>query len=172
METIQQLFYKERPYFDGKPLYIDRIEMLNINNLHYNKTLEQIGNEIIAFHGTPLKYVDNIINNGFDIDMAGNSMSGHIGKGLYFSSLICQSIYYQLKEEYLGTETYFQLIVCKLALGKFKMLKRSKDCINIDLIDGYNSHSTTYSQDRKNGYEYCIFDSNQILPYAILHMKC
>lgn len=96
----------------------------------------------------------------------------HIGSGMYFSDLICQSIYYQLKEEYTGDEKYFKLLVCKVALGNSIMLTRSIKTNNINLIENYDSHITTYSQDGKYGHEYCIFNSQQIAPYALLHLKC
>ena len=34
-----------------------------------------------------------------------------------------------------------------------------------------DSHSTDYEQDGHKGKEYCIFNSEQILPYCLLHMK-
>ncbi len=167
MQDIIELFNNEHPDFDGKRLYIDHIEMLNN---HYN--YKNIFNEKLLFHGTPLHYIDNIIANGFDVSKAGKSMSGHIGKGLYFSDLICQSIYYQLKEEYIGDETYFKLLVCKVSLGNSILLERTAKTVDIDLINGYDSHITPYDQNGKYGHEYCLFKSNQILPFALLHMTC
>ena len=174
MEEIIKLFNHERPNFDGKQLYIDHIDMLNNDLLthQYNKTLNRIGNEKIVYHGTLLRYVNDILTQGFDPSMAGSHMSGHIGKGIYFSDLMCQSIYYQLKEEYTGDEKYFQLIICKVALGNNIILKRTASTVNINLLNGYNSHMTKYDQQGKHGYEYCLFNADQILPYALLHLRC
>ena len=163
---IVEIFNHEKPRFDGQPLYINDIELLTVQHQ------STIGNEKLLFHGTPLHYIDDIIKNGFDMTKAGSHMSGHIGLGMYFSDLICQSIYYQLKEEYTGDEKYFKLLVCKVALGKSILLTRSIKTNNINLLDGYASHITTYSQDGKHGHEYCIFNSQQIVPYALLHLRC
>ena len=170
MEAIIKLFNDERPRFDGKPLYIDHIDMLNGDEEKYQEKLKELGNEKIVYHGTLLRYINNIVKNGFDVSMAGSHMPGHIGKGLYFSDLMGQSIYYQLKEEYTGDETYFQLIICKVALGKSILLDRNNR--DIKLMNGYHSHMTPYSQNNKHGHEYCIFNADQILPYALLHLRC
>lgn len=44
--------------------------------------------------------------------------------------------------------------------------------VNINLINHYHSHITEYNDQRKRAHEYCIFNADQILPYALLHLKC
>jgi len=163
MKVIKKLFYDEAPTFDGQRLILENIEFIDCL-LPYNN----LGNEQLLFHGTPLNNLESIVNNGFNID--NRSMSGHIGKGTYFSDLICQSIYYQLKNTYTGDEKYFKLLVCKVSLGNCIKLTRETSTIDINKINGYDSHMTNYDQDGKKGHEYCIFDSNQILPYYFIHM--
>lgn len=168
MEEIISIFNNECPTFDQKPLSIDKFEFLD--NPRLQAIYNNIGNEKLLFHGTVLRNLDAIISEGFDISLAGMSMPGHIGKGMYFSDLICQSIYYQLKERYIGNETMFKLLVCKVSLGRSIYLER-KGNQDIPKIIGYDSHITNYSQGQNSGHEYCIFDREQILPYCILHMS-
>jgi len=163
MEEIKELFYNELPKFDGKRLFLQSIEFVD-STLPYNN----IGNEKLLFHGTPLNCINSIIENGFNLD--NKSMSGRIGNEFYFSDLICQSIYYQLKYEYTGDEKFFRLLVCKVSLGNCINLDRLSKTYDINKISGYDSHMTDYEQDGKEGYEYCLFDSNQILPYCIINM--
>jgi hypothetical protein len=160
---VLRLFYKELPKFDGKELRLTDVELINYQ-LPYNN----IGNEQLLFHGAPLNCLDSIVQNGFNLD--NKSMAGHIGNGIYFSDLISQCIYYQLKYEYNGDEDYFKLLVCKVALGNCIKLERSCKTSDIDKINGYDSHMTDYEQDGKKGHEYCIFNSDQILPYCFMHM--
>jgi len=110
------------------------------------------------------------VNHGFNLN--NKSMSGHIGNGFYFSDLICQSIYYQLKYNYTGDEKYFKLLVCKVSLGNCININRSTKTIDINKLVGYDSHMTEYSQDGKVGNEYCLFNNQQIIPYCFMHMIC
>lgn len=169
MDTIRKIFDEEKPIIDGDNLVIDKIELINNELLEKKYNACTVMNEKILFHGTPLENIVNITTNGFDESYIGKGMCGHIGKGLYFSDLMCQSIYYQLKYEYTGEETEFTLIVCKVKLGCCLHMKRTKETINIYKLS--DSHSTDYDQDGNKGKEYCIFNSEQILPYCLLHMK-
>lgn len=115
MKDIIKLFNDEQPQFDGRKLYIDHIDMLNNDLLkqQYDKKLNEIGNEKLVYHGTLLRYVNSILENGFDPSKAGSHMSGHIGKGLYFSDQMEQSIYYQLKEEFIMMKLIFNSLYVK-----------------------------------------------------------
>jgi len=54
MEEIIKLFNDEKPRFDGQPLILKDIELIN-SKLPYNN----IGNEKLLFHGTPLENLDS-----------------------------------------------------------------------------------------------------------------
>lgn len=164
MDEIVALFKKEQPSFDGRLLALDDVEFLN-TSLPYNP----IGNEKILFHGTEIKNIPNIVKNGFDNTWE-KTMSGHIGKGIYFSDLMSQSIYYQLKFKY-DDETLFTLIGAKVSLGKCVKLERTLLTIDIDKLPGYDSHTTPYQQDCHYGNEYCVFDANQMIPYCLIYLS-
>ena len=129
--------------------------------------------------GAPL---ENIIINNFDVEKSSIGMGGHIGlqpdislryigSGIYFSDMAEQSIYYCLKPRYLGTGTDFVILVCEVTLGRCYEMERTKETYNCSKYNGYDSHSTYYRQGDKVGHEYCIFDSEQILPVCRLHLK-
>lgn len=170
-QTITELINSEGPKFDTRPLYIHEIKLLD-NEEHkiaYKKKqcLLTTTNERLLYHGTPLRSIENIISNNFDTKKI--SKGGHIGAGIYFSDMVEQSIYYCLKEEYLGTEVDFIVLVCKVELGTCCELTRSGDTPNCSKLG--DSHSAPYSQGDKSGHEYCLFDSDQILPVCRLHLK-
>ena len=175
MQTIINGINKEGPKFDGKPLYVESLEILE-NKQHSQsyknkQSLLQTHNEKLLYHGAPLNNIDNIIVNNFDIKRSFTGMGGHIGRGIYFSDMAEQSIYYCLKDEYIGTETDFIMLVCKVELGRCCELIRNSTSMNCSKRDNYDSHSTTYSQGNKHGHEYCIFDADQIYPMYKLHLR-
>ena len=175
MQTIIDTINNEAPAFDGKPLYVERLQLINnethTQNYKNRQALLQTSNERLLYHGTPLTNIDNIIANNFDIEMSLKGMGGHIGCGTYFSDMAEQSIYYCLKDEYIGTETEFIILVCKVELGRCCELVRSSKTYDCSKYYNYDSHSTPYTQGKKKGYEYCIFDSDQILPVCKVHLK-
>lgn len=171
IQNIIDLVNKENPKFDGKSLYIFEAKVL-VNEKHnhdYNikRNMLSIKNEKILYHGTPLKNIDNIISKNFVITEAYRGMDGHIGRGIYFSDMAEQSIYYCLKEKYIGNETDFIILVCKVELGRCYEMKRTEETNNCSKQDNYDSHSTNYNF----GHEYCLFDSDQIVPVCKLHLK-
>lgn len=128
-------------------------------------------NEVVLFHGTKIWNLPNIITNGFNPNQAG--MTGVIGKGTYFSDLISQSIFYSC-DYYTGNETEFIVLVCRVCLGNSKYIDRY-DAASGNCSKQADSHWTQYYD--KDGYkvvhakEYCIFDSNQILPWKLLYLR-
>lgn len=174
-DLITETINIEQPMFDGKPLYVHEVKLLNNDQQKRAYREKQnslnVSDEKLLYHGTPLRNIETIISNNFDMSKPGTGMSGHIGRGIYFSNMAEQSIYYCLKEKYLGTETDFIILVCKVELGKCCELVRSSETCDCSKIQGYDSHSTPYSQGMKHGNEYCLFDSDQILPICRLHLK-
>jgi hypothetical protein len=182
VKIITENINKEQTCFDGKPLYVHEIQLLN-NNQH-NKTYRDkqsslsVSNEMLLYHGAPENNINKIILDNFDINEACNGMGGHIGKGIYFSDMAEQSIYYCLKGDglsnelnYLGTETDFIILVCKVELGRCCQLVRCAETFNCAKLNSYDSHTTPYRQGNKVGNEYCLFDSEQIVPVCKLHLK-
>lgn len=168
--SIKNIFNSEQPVFDGKLLHLDEIEILRNNKLQfvYDEQKKSIGREQILFHGTCVENLSSIIKNGFDLKYLG--MPGHIGKGIYFSTLITQSVYYQLKKSYTGNEKKFTIFACKVLTGKHKFMNRSGISENIQKSPYFDSHCTSYKDDFREGYEFCIYDIKQILPFCLLHM--
>lgn len=151
---------------DGRKLHLEKIEWVNeINGLH-----DTDQNIKFLFHGTPPENIPDLIKNGIDPNR--QEMSGLIGKGFYLSNLIEQSIYYSLKYTYNPENVagiQIPLIVFKVSLGKciefsYSDLSRT---LNINKLQGYDSHCKKYM----HGYEYCVFDSDKIVPVCILYLR-
>ena len=175
VDIVNNLINNEKPEFDGKPLFVYEVKVLdNLEHMSAYKNTQlsfPISNEKLLYHGAPLENIESIILDNFNITEALKGMGGHIGQGIYFSDMAEQSIYYCLKNEYTGDETDFIILVCKVELGRCCNRIRSDFDTNCAKFDNYDSHSTPYHQGNKFGHEYCVFDSNQILPVCRLHLK-
>lgn len=171
---IINIFNSQAPKFDEKSLKLIHLKLLTnqtlTNKYHSIKNRE---NELLLFHGTKQHNIDVICQNGFDTTKY--VYSGHIGRGSYFSTLIQQSIYYTLNCPYEGDETDFNILVCKVNIGKCAENLNRCENVNGNKKDGYDTHSTVYTEQTKqgsiNGYEYCVFDSKRILPLYLMCMK-
>jgi len=126
-----------------------RLELAGIISLEATKP-------ILCFHGTSDANIENIIQNNFDISKVGSSTdSGYYGAGIYFSEFPSLSMAY--------VRGCSKFLLCQVILGKtFKCttLIHGQPCKT-----GYNSHISPC------GKEIVIFDTNQILPYYIVHYK-
>ena len=161
ISDVKAIFDLERPVFEGNLLKLDKIELLQ------NNKLIKLPLARILFHGTLVENLPSIIENGFDLKYL--SMPGQIGRGFYFSTLITQAIYYQLKKSYTGDEKKFTLLACKVLTGKHKLMK-DRYSINIPKTPDFDSHCVTYKDEFGEGYEFCIYDTKRIIPFCLLHM--
>ena len=170
---ITILFDSEQPHFNGKRLYIRDVIPLNnekLSTTYENKKISMnTPNEKLLYHGTPNIYESRFVENGYELSRK-KSMPGRIGDGLYLSTLATQSVHYTMKYDYKMDETEFTLFVCKVLTGR-SYCGGSPDC---NLKRGYDSHhidyAASYGVDKRDGYEYCIFKPNQVLPYVILKL--
>lgn len=132
--------------------------LLNLDSITNIKS-EHIKNnkEIFTFHGTDPKNIKSIFENGFDIKYLGSNTGneGLMGKGIYSSTNIEQAIYYcyDTKNGYIERKN-FQLIVCKVLLGRIRNIN--------DQIDNAKYDSC---MDYKTG-EIVVFDNKRIIPYC------
>lgn len=179
--TIANQVNDENVVFHGKKLYIHEMLMLNDKSqikLFNDRTIEvgdtrvtmcdsMYSNKKLLYHGAPIANIEGIIKENF-IQKPG--MHGHIGQGWYFSDMLAQTIYYCLKDRYTGDETDFVVLVCEVDLGRCRDMRRSAPPA-VPKTPQCDSHSTEYYQDGKHGREYCLFDSDQILPICRLHLK-
>lgn len=168
---INSVVDRQSPHFDDSgPLHVHDIQYIN-NPLLLQRFVAKCNtiahsNQKLLFHGTPFKNIQSIITDGFDLKKVGDH--GIIGRGIYLSDLIWQSIYYCLKDRYHGDETDFHLVCCVVELGKCNHMTYDVNC---ELYPDYNSHTTIHPDGKQLGNEYCIFDADQILPVCILHLK-
>lgn len=120
---------------------------------------------ILAFHGTKLGNIDNIVQENFDLSkLASNSGDrGYYGAGIYFSEFPEVSMEYADTGRPIG-----KLLLCTVLPGK------SHDCkgrmVGQDLQPGYDSHRFMADQEGR-GLELVIFDVDQILPCYVVNYK-
>lgn len=122
------------------------------------------GNEskqILAFHGTKLENIPNIVQANFDLSkLASNTGDrGFYGAGIYFS---------EFPEVSLGYGNTGRLLLCRVLPGK------SYDCKSMmlgqSLQTGFDSHR--FGPDAEGrGNELVIFDADQILPCYVINYK-
>jgi len=114
---------------------------------------------ILAFHGTKLENIPNIVQANFDLaKLASNTGDrGYYGAGIYFSEFPEVSISY-------GDTG--RLLLCRVLPGK------SYDCSNTmlgqSLQAGYDSHRVSADAEG-HGQELVIFDVDQILPCYVIN---
>lgn len=148
MQDIIDIFNAEKPRFDYKNLVLEKIETI--------KDSQNLKGSYL-FHGTPLENIPSILKEGFIANKTHRFKSSH--NGLYMSSLMCQSIYYQLKIDvangggYDGDEKNFTLIVSKVDL------------------DTVPHEKVKYSQDGRNGFEYYFPETDKLIPSYLVHMR-
>jgi len=117
---------------------------------------------ILAFHGTKLENIPNIVQTNFDLSkLASNTGDrGYYGAGIYFS---------EFPEVSIGYGNTGRLLLCRVLPGK------SYDCpstmLGQGLQAGYDSHRV-HADAEGRGHELVIFDADQILPcYVINYYK-
>jgi len=116
---------------------------------------------ILAFHGTRVTNIDNIVQENFDLSkLASNTGNrGAYGAGIYFSEFPKVSI---------GYGDTSKLLLCKVLPGK------SYDCLHTmpgqGLQHGFDSHRVRADNEGR-GHELVIFDVDQILPCYVINYK-
>ncbi|CAH6419223.1 Hypothetical protein HVR_LOCUS421 [uncultured virus] len=167
MNIIIKDFETQQPCFDGKALGISKIESLVLN-------YELKEKDKLLYHGTPFESIPDILMNGFT------------QKETFFSDLIEQSIYYNLKRQYIGNETEFRLIVTNVDFSSHVQLSdnsyhsKSHPIYNIEIEDSASSRaqldftarvqSCSYSQNGKTGNEYRVFSGTRMTPVFLLYL--
>ena len=175
--TVEEVKYVKKVFDTQKPCFgicpPQKLKLVGITPVKLPQEIisrfKKGENTQILFHGTPLENHEKILSEGFKMCPG---MLGHIGKGIYFSDLIEQSLYYQLKYNYTGKETYFKVIVCKVVLGNCTERKRDENWENLPFSS--DTHWTLHEHERFYKIlhkEYCVNDMSRILPIAILKMK-
>jgi hypothetical protein len=152
-------------------LKVSKIELFSNSHLEaeYKKTSRLIGNEEIAFHGTPTESnIDSIVQKGFDMKMFGKTAGnpGWYGAGMYLTRHAGAALRYQNWKPYGAPPK--RMLVCKVLLGRSLMIpENSQDYIGKDLCKGYDSHQ---GKDRWDAdLQIVVFNASQILPFALVH---
>lgn len=136
-------------------------------------------NEMILFHGCPVKEnIENIKNNGFDINKLGaNTLNkGLYGAGIYFSKTPNGAAGYSVENND-GAE-FYTVIISKVLVGKsFPVPPPKTIIVESDNIGELKSVYSYEGKDCEIGYdshqfrnEIIVFDSSQILPLGLLYL--
>ncbi|KAH3763551.1 guanylate-binding protein [Pelomyxa schiedti] len=111
-------------------------------------------NPILVFHGTAEENITSIVRNNFQLRYVGSSTdSGWWGAGIYFSEFPSLSMGY--------VRSGSKFLLAQVLLGKPFLCTDRMD--GAAKVPGYDSH---ISPDKT---EIIIFDSDQILPYYVIH---
>jgi len=111
---------------------------------------------ILCFHGTGEANINKIIVTNFDVSKVGSSTdAGYYGAGIYFSEFPSLSMSY--------TRGALKFLLCQVLVGQTYVCPGL--IMGAKKKEGYDSHQ---SPDKS---EIVIFDSDQILPYYIVHFQ-
>lgn len=156
-DYLTTIFNQQQPKFDGKKLYLDHVEYVGnaelLKKYEEKKKLLGFPEEKLLFHGTPLENLQNILDNGFKV---GKSFL------IYFSDLIEQSLYYQLKVNYTGNEKEFTVLGCKVLVGECPTMKRNEK------VKGKYTYRISYKEDEQSAFEYCVSETDRVLPLCLI----
>ena len=118
--------------------------------------------EVLLFHGTPKDAnVESIVTGGFDMSKVGSTTDrGVFGAGAYLSEMTQMSLAY--------ARQCGKMLMCRVLLGKPYLVgsNGARILMGKPCVHGYDSHVVDL-----NFSEVVIFNSAQILPCYILHLK-
>ncbi len=140
---------------------IDKVKNLSLELKYAQAKLKAIGNyEVEKFHGTSDEGVTGITKTGFHMPRN----AGMFGAGIYFatdSSKSAQEIY---------TKGSKKLLLCKVLLGRSKVLKVANNNVTLDWLrkEGYDSVHAPRNTGVQND-EFVIYDPAQAFPKYVIH---
>lgn len=115
---------------------------------------------VLGFHGTELKNIKPICENGFRVpgkssDFKHSTDAGWYGRGVYFSEFPDYAMEYISKGN--------KILLCQVLLGK--IYQCDKVIHGASLVEGHDSHMSP------DGKEVVIFDADKILPSYVVHYE-
>lgn len=159
-----------------KEIWVSNNVQLN-NNFKYYKSLLNIEDEMLCWHGSSQKNLFNILKTGFLYDKVGGNVTNfaRFGSGFYFSLNSSKSHEYSIgrSRNYLigqGTRDWNNgetgLLLCRIAIGKVKRYKTNQEKL-LKPPNGFHSVEGCVGNDL-NFHELVVYEEKAVLPVCLI----